>query len=327
MEEIEETKDEGWHEIPDWLEIPELELNRKFYFPKIVKRPQGLRDTDQVEFQIRPGQELTQKMKFKKYLKYLGIRPQDWKKYFDWEIGKDRMTSGILKEEALRFLKLLPEIWKKQLIERKKYVENLIEKKKQFRSAEREEIRETIEKVFVQLLNESGYFEEAWLTDPINDIIEKTDVIAKLEKTNENELDQYLAIQFTVSMDPVDIERKRKEIIERGKITLPEHLELGEMPIVFIKDNQRNYTEVVETDEGIKKIPLIEYYKEQIKTKPEAMLWKFFKNHINRMIDNWFDQIMVSLGEEASKHPADRDFYLNYLEKIRKLAEEHKKYL
>jgi len=301
MENIERReKVEVEEKINFWIEIPELEAGRKFYFPKIVNQPEALWDNSIVECQISP--EKTEKMSFKKYLKYLGIRPQDWHRMFDLEFGKDRMTRGMLKELAPEFLVRLPELWKKQLIERKKYVDKLIEKHKSFRSPEREEIRETIEKVFCQLLNESGYFEEAKLTEPVNDIIDKVDVIVKLEKENEFEPDRYLAIQFTVSADHAEIERKRKNMIERGKISLPEHLELGKMPIVFIKDNQRDYTGIVQTDEGEQKKPLVDYYKEQIKTKPEAMLWKFFKNHINRMISRWFDQIMISLSEEASKH-------------------------
>lgn len=316
---MEEVKDDFW------LEIPELEPGRKFYFPKVVSRPEALWENSMVEFQASPEQ--TKKLPFRKYLKYLGIRPQDWRRNYEWEIGSDRMTPGMLKEMAPQLLTKLPDIWKKHLIERKKYVDGLIERHNSFRSAEREEIRETIEKVFCQLLNESGYFEEVRLAEPVNDVIDKVDVIVKLQKENEYEPDQYLAIQFTVSADHAEIERKRKEVIERGKAALPEHLELGEMPIVFIKDNQRDYTEVVQTEEEVQKTPLVEYYKEKIKTNPEAMLWKFFKNHINRMISSWFDQTMISLGEEASKHQADKDFYVNYLEKIKKLAKEHEQYL
>jgi len=55
MENIERReKVEVEEKINFWIEIPELEAGRKFYFPKIVNQPEALWDNSIVECQISP---------------------------------------------------------------------------------------------------------------------------------------------------------------------------------------------------------------------------------------------------------------------------------
>lgn len=305
-----------------WLEIPELDANRKFFFPRIIKQPEKLNLDANVEFQINPEGE-TRKLSIAEYFKYIGFRTKyDRKKIYTEFLGADRYQIPELINSVLpTILEKLPEIWKKHLIERRKISQKL-EKMRSYSSSTREDIKETIEKAFIQLLNDSGYFDEVKLVDTVNDFFEKCDVVVKLEDKEDEqgniyEKGGYLAIQHTVLSQTEKLTEKEKKIFKIGKITLPEHLELGEMPLVIIKDNYLDYMR-----EGQ---PLVKDYKEKLQAKPDFLLWKLFKNRINKMLAEWFDQIIHSLNEEMNIHPTDRDFYLKYLEKIRLLAEEHKK--
>lgn len=203
--------------------------------------------------------------------------------------------------------------WKKNLIRRAKRAEELAKK---FASEKTETLKEITERAFAKLLDETGYFDRAKPAEWVNDSLDKCDVVLKLENGG------WLAIQHSVRTSNQELLTKRGGILKKGKITLPEHLDLGEMPIVFVKDEYKNYVHRFK-EVGFKfDIPWIEYYRKKLKLKPEAKLWKYFDN-INEMITDWVNQIEESLTEEIKLHPEDKSFFQDYLEKIQKVKKMH----
>jgi len=185
---------------------------------------------------------------------------------------------------------------------------------KKFQTDKGHEFKEATEEAFAKLLDETGYFDEARPADWVNDCLDKCDVLLKLEDGG------WLAIQHSVQIPTEELLAKRDEIIKKGKITLPEHPELGEMPIVFVKDDYKNYVQRIK---GVgAEIPWSQYYKTRLEKKPEAKLWKYFDN-INEMISGWLNQIEESLNEEIKIHPEDKKIYEDYLEKIQKTKKMH----
>lgn len=305
-----------------WLEIPELGPDRKFFLPLILTPLKRVEQGTVVEISTSPDGQ-TERLTFKEYLKYIGLRWDRWKIIGRDKFGsEDKFTPEMMADSLPE---LLPELWKTRLKERAKIAEKIKkdieakEKQSGIDSKGQETFKEATEKAFAKLLEETGYFDEATAAEWTNDVLDAVDVIVKLEDGG------YLAIQHSVLADSVRLKEKRAEIMKQGKITLPEHLEYGRMPLVFVKDDARNYLEEAEADDQTKqRIPLIEYYKRKLMTNPDAKLWKFFKGNINQMIANWLDQIIYSLAEELGRHSeADRNFYFAYLDKIKKIAQEH----